>query len=260
MSIGFDVRERILEELKKIEDKENVRIIMAIESGSRAWGFASPDSDYDVRFIYVREREEYLKLEGIRDVIEWQLDETLDINGWDIKKALQLLHKSNPTVFEWCASPIVYMEREEFGWLKELLPQYFSIKKSLFHYWHMAETNYREYLKGDEVRVKKYFYVLRPLMAAKWILDKKCAPPMLFDDLVEAELEDELRPELIRLLELKKTLPEMGMAPRIQIMNDYIERVMPEIKTIAETIEDNKLEWSAINDLFLRMVNVSKEN
>lgn len=260
MSIGFDMRERILEELKKIEDKENVRIIMAIESGSRAWGFASPDSDYDVRFIYVREREEYLKLEGIRDVIEWQLDETLDINGWDIKKALQLLHKSNPTVFEWCASPIVYMEREEFSWLKELLPQYFSVKKSLFHYWHMAETNYREYLKGDEVRVKKYFYVLRPLMAAKWILDKKCAPPMLFDDLVEAELEDELRPELTRLLELKKTLPEMGMAPRIQIMNDYIERVMPEIKTIAETIEDNKLEWSAINDLFLRMVNVSKEN
>lgn len=153
MSIGFDMRERILEELKKIEEKENVRIIMAIESGSRAWGFASPDSDYDVRFIYVREKEEYLKLEGIRDVIEWQLDETLDINGWDIKKALQLLHKSNPTVFEWCASPIVYMEREEFSWLKELLPQYFSVKKSLFHYWHMAETNYREYLKGDEVRV-----------------------------------------------------------------------------------------------------------
>lgn len=254
MSIGFDMRERILEELKKIEEKENVRIIMAIESGSRAWGFASPDSDYDVRFIYVREKEEYLKLEGIRDVIEWQLDETLDINGWDIKKALQLLHKSNPTVFEWCASPIVYMEREEFSWLKELLPQYFSVKKSLFHYWHMAETNYREYLKGDEVRVKKYFYVLRPLMAAKWILDKKCAPPMLFDDLVEAELEDELRLELTRLLELKKTLPEMGMAPRIQIMNDYIERVMPEIKGIAETTEDNVSDWVPLNTLFLRMV------
>lgn len=164
-----------------------------------------------------------------------------------------MLHKSNPTVFEWCASPIVYMEREEFGWLKELLPQYFSIKKSLFHYWHMAETNYREYLKGDEVRVKKYFYVLRPLMAAKWIIDKKCAPPMLFDDLVEAELEDELRPELTRLLELKKTLPEMGMAPRIQIMNDYIERVMPEIKEIAETMEDNVSDLAPINTLFLRM-------
>ena len=217
------MRERIWEQLRKIEETENVKIIMAVESGSRAWGFASPDSDYDVRFIYVRNKEAYLKLEGIRDVIEWQLDETLDINGWDIKKTLQLLYKSNPTVFEWCASPIVYMEREEFSWLKEVLPQYFSVKKSLFHYWHMAETNYREYLKSDEVRVKKYFYVLRPLLAAKWILDKKTAPPVLFDDLVKAELEDEIRPELERLLEMKKTLPEMGMASKIQIMNEYIE-------------------------------------
>ena len=81
---------------------------MAIESGSRAWGFASPDSDYDVRFIYVRKFEDYLKLEKVRDVIEWKLDDVLDINGWDIKKTLQLLHNLNPTVFEWCASPIVY--------------------------------------------------------------------------------------------------------------------------------------------------------
>jgi len=146
------------------------------------------------------------------------------------------------------------MEREEFGWLKELLPDYFSEKKSLFHYWHMAEINYREYLKGEEVRVKKYFYVLRPLMAAKWILDKKSAPPMLFDDLVAAELENDLKPELTRLLELKKTLPEMGMAPKIQILNDYIERVMPEIKSIAERVEDTSPDWVALNELFLRIV------
>lgn len=248
------MRDRIIEELRKIEETENVRIIMAIESGSRAWGFASPDSDYDVRFIYVRDAESYLKLEGIRDVIEWQLDDTLDINGWDLKKALQLLHKSNPTVFEWCASPIVYLEREEFADLKKLLPQYFSVKKSLFHYWHMAETNYREYLKGPEVRVKKYFYVLRPLLAAKWILDNQSAPPMLFDELVDAELENELRPELEKLLELKKFMPEMGMAPKIQIFNDYIESAMPEIKEIAAEIEDKSVEWDMLNEFFVRMI------
>lgn len=143
----------ILAELKKIEEKEKVKIIMAIESGSRAWGFASPGSDYDVRFIYIRRPEDYLKLEGIRDVIEWQLDDVLDINGWDLKKVLQLLHKSNPTVFEWCASPIVYYQTEEFEKLKKILPEFFSVKKSLFHYWHMAETHYREYLKGEEVRL-----------------------------------------------------------------------------------------------------------
>ncbi len=253
------MRERIIEELKKIEKDENVKIIMAVESGSRAWGFASPDSDYDVRFIYVRPQEAYLRLEPIRDVIEWKLDETLDINGWDIKKALQLLYKSNPTVFEWCASPIVYLECEEFSMLKNLLPRYFSVKKSLFHYWHMADTNYRGYLQGDEVKVKKYFYVLRPLLAAKWILDKRTPPPMLFDELIEAELEDALKPELNRLLEMKKELPEMGMTPKIQVFNGYIEKVMPEIKAIADSVEDNKAEWGALDEMFLRVVGVRDE-
>lgn len=248
------MRDTIINELRKIESQENVKIIMAIESGSRAWGFASPDSDYDVRFIYVRKEEDYLKLEKVRDVIEWKLDEVLDINGWDIKKALQLLHNSNPTVFEWCASPIIYWETEEFMWLKDILPQYFSEKKSLYHYWHTSETTYRTHLMSDEVKVKKYFYALRPLLATKWILDKKTAPPMLFEELMEAELEDEIKPEVMRLLEMKKELPEMGMAPKIQVINDYIERELPKIKAIAEGIEEHVAKWDALNELFLRMM------
>ena len=194
-------------------------------------------------------------MEGIRDVIEWKLDEVLDINGWDIKKALQLLHKSNQTIFEWCASPIVYLATPEFDVLKKALPGYFSEKKALYHYWHMAQTNYREYLKGEEVRIKKYFYVLRPLLAAQWILDKKVAPPMLFDELVDEELDENLRPELNRLLEMKKTLPEMGMAPKVQVFNDYIEKVMPEIKEAAELIEETEKDWKFLNELFLQFIN-----
>ena len=98
----------IQEKLHEIEKRENCRILLAVESGSRAWGFASPDSDYDVRFIYVRDKESYLKLNRPRDVIELPINDVLDINGWDVEKALKLLHKSNPTVFEWCSSPIVY--------------------------------------------------------------------------------------------------------------------------------------------------------
>lgn len=248
------MRERILEELKRIEDAEGVKIIMAVESGSRAWGFASPDSDYDVRFIYVRKKEEYLRLEEIRDVIEWHLDDLIDINGWDLKKVLQLIYKSNPTIFEWCASPIFYLENEVFSQIKELLPQYFSVKKSLFHYWHMAETNYREYLKGDMVRIKKYFYVIRPLLAAKWILDKRTAPPMRFKELVDAELDISLRPELDRLLEIKKIMPEMGLAPKIEIFNSYIERVMPEMKALADIQEDTVVTWEPLNQLFLKVL------
>ena len=248
---------KILEELRKIEAAEGVKIIMAIESGSRVWGFASPDSDYDVRFIYVRKQEDYLRLEGMRDVIEWRLDETLDICGWDLKKALQLIYKSNPTIFEWCASPIVYMENEAFSKVKALLPKYFSVKKSLYHYWHMAETNYREYLKGDIVRVKKYFYVIRPLLAAKWILDRRTSPPMLFDYLVEAELDTSLRPELDRLLEMKKTMPELGQAPRIESLNKYFESVMPEMKQLAEHEEDITVEWAPLNDVFLNILQMN---
>lgn len=106
--------------------------------------FASPDSDYDVRFLYVRKKSDYLRLDPVRDVIEWQLDDTLDINGWDIKKALSLLHSLNPTIFEWCMSPIVYRNSPEFEKFKKILPDYFSIKKSLYHYLHMAESNYRK--------------------------------------------------------------------------------------------------------------------
>ena len=248
------MREINLEELRKIEEQENVKIIMAIESGSRAWGFDSPDSDYDVRFIYVRKESDYLKLEKFRDVIEWKLDDVLDINGWDIRKALQLLHNSNPTVFEWCASPIVYLETEEFAWLKEILPMYFSEKKSLYHYWHTADSTYRNYLLGEEVRIKKYFYALRPLLAAMWILDKKTAPPMLFEELMEAEVEEEIKPELDRLLALKKTTPEMGVEPKITVIDEYLQQKLKEIKVLAEEIEGKVSEWDVLNELFLRMV------
>ena len=251
---GDMMREKIIRELHQIEMTENVRIIMAIESGSRAWGFESVDSDYDVRFIYVRNEEDYLRLEGVRDVIEWQLDEVLDINGWDLQKALRLLYKSNATVSEWCASPIVYMAREEFLELKDILPQYFSPKKAMFHYLSSASGNYRQWLKDDEVKLKKYFYVLRPILAAKWIAKRKTAPPMLFEELMYAELEEELIPTVEKLLVMKKSMGEMGTAPKIQVLNDYIEKMIPLLREQAEKMADERANWQSLNELFLRMV------
>lgn len=207
-----------------------------------------------MRFIYVRNTADYLRLDSIRDVIEWRLDDVLDISGWDIRKALQLLYKSNPVLFEWCASPIVYKETEESQWLKEILPHYFSRKKSLYHYLHMARTNYRTYLKGEEVRLKKYFYVLRPILAAQWILGKICAPPMLFDTLVEAELEESMKPVVSRLLAIKKNTPEMGYGVRLTEVNEYIDRKLEEIQTAAKTVEDSRREWDEINQLFLKIL------
>ena len=145
------MEELIKSKLKEIEEKENIKIFHCVESGSRAWGFASPDSDYDVRFIYVRPKEFYLRLDKTRDVIEWQLDDTLDINGWDLSKALSLLYKSNPTLFEWNSSPIVYKTTKEWEQIATIINKYFVAKSGLYHYLSTAKSNYREYLKDSDL-------------------------------------------------------------------------------------------------------------
>lgn len=243
----------IKEKLREIEKQENIRILLAVESGSRAWGFASPDSDYDVRFIYVRQVEDYLKLETVRDVIEYPIDDMLDINGWDLQKTLKLLHKSNPTLFEWFSSPIIYMETEFADQFRKIMANYFSSKRSLYHYISMAEGNYREYLKRDMVRAKKYFYVLRPILACRWILEKGTHPPMLFSELMASQLPERLRDDVNRLLELKMNSPEVREIPRIEKLNEYMDSSIDEIKNILQSMEEIKTpDWQELNDVFLR--------
>ena len=182
----------------------------------------------------MRKLEDYLKLDKTRDVIEWQLDDTLDISGWDLKKALQLMHESNPSIFEWCASPIVYRCSPAFEELQEIRKEYYSKKKSLYHYWHMASSNYENYLQGEEVRIKKYFYVIRPLLAAKWIADHGTQPPMLFRELLDAELPEELRAIVNELLDKKQKMPEMGLAPKIKELDCFIKKELETIRLAAD--------------------------
>ena len=245
----------IKQKIKEVEKREKVKVILAVESGSRAWGFESKDSDYDVRFIYLREKDDYLKLEGLRDVIEWQLDETLDINGWDIQKALRLLYKSNPTLFEWCSSPIVYHETSEADELRKLLPSYFSDKKLLYHYWNMARTNYREYLKNDKVKAKKYFYVLRPILAANWVLEHNSNPPMEFEKLIEDQLSSDLKPIVYDLLEKKKSINELDLVDRMDVLNQYIEENIDNLEEKAQSsLDKNDINWEPLNEFFLKLL------
>ena len=247
------MREKIQEQLRRIEEAENIKILLAVESGSRAWGFASPDSDYDVRFIYIRRLEDYLRLGAIRDVIELPIDDVLDINGWDLQKTLKLLHKSNPTLFEWFSSPIVYQKTEFADKFRDLMMHYFSSKKTLYHYVSMAEGNYREYLKGDLVRAKKYFYVLRPVLACQWILDRGTPPPMLFSELLKAELPVELIDVVNQLLELKMNSPEVKLIKRISEINEYLDESIPSIKSAVRLLDDSHTpDWSELNQLFLQ--------
>ena len=242
----------IAQKLEEIERRENVRILHAVESGSRAWGFPSPDSDYDVRFIYVRPPEFYLKLEKTRDVIELPINDMLDINGWDIQKTLRLLHSSNPTLFEWMNSPVIYRKTDFTDLIQPYLDRYFSCKSGLYHYLSMAEGNYRDYLKGEMVKAKKYFYVLRPILACKWILHKRTRPPMLFRELVESELENSMKSVVETLLDLKMNAPEVKLIPRIDMLNQYLDATIQEVKEqIASIPYDKDSDWEALDRLFI---------
>jgi len=228
-------------------------MLLAVESGSRAWGFASPDSDFDVRFIYVRPQQEYLRLHRGRDVIEFAPDAVLDVNGWDLDKTLRLMYGSNPTLFEWLSSPIVYREHPFAQELRALSADYFLARPGLHHYLNMAEGNYRDYLKGEMVRLKKYFYVLRPLLACRHILSQGTPPPMRFEELMQAQMEPTVIPLVEALLERKRVSPEMGEGKRVELINAYIERSLTEIRDRIEALpHPRKGGWDALNALFMR--------
>jgi predicted nucleotidyltransferase len=222
----------IQEKLREIERQEDVCIFCACESGSRAWGFPSADSDYDVRFIYIHPRDWYLSIEDRRDVIERPLVENVDLSGWEIRKALRLFRKSNPPLLEWLRSPIVYQQKFSVAdKLRNLMPTFYSPRNCFHHYLHMAEGNFRECLRGETVRIKKYFYVLRPLLGCRWIESDLGPVPMEFDALVEKVAPSNiLKQEVFSLLGREQSGQELDFEPRIPAINDFIESELERLK------------------------------
>ncbi|NDO82440.1 nucleotidyltransferase [Citrobacter sp. NCU1] len=223
-SVSVTMRERVARQLKEVEARYGVRVLYACESGSRGWGFASPDSDYDVRFLYVHPLEWYMRVEAARDVIELPIDDELDVCGWEWRKALGLLKGANPTLIEWLGSPVVYQQDDATVIaLKAMIPQWFSPIRARWHYYSMAQKNFRGYLQGEEVRLKKYFYVLRPLLAARWIEAGKGVPPMRFAELLAgSELDAPLRQEIEELLARKQRAGEVEYGLRRPLLHAFI--------------------------------------
>ncbi|MDX7839461.1 nucleotidyltransferase domain-containing protein [Aeromonas caviae] len=224
-SIDPEIRKDIVKKLSHIESEYDVEILFAIESGSRAWGFESIDSDYDVRFVYRHKPSWYFNVLPKRDVIELPIVGVDDYSGWDIRKALFLLNKSNPVFFEWLRSPIVYREETNAtDLLRQAADKYFSPVSSIYHYLHMATGNNREYLQSEQVKIKKYFYVLRPLLACMWVEAKNSPPPMKFEELLNAAtVSADFKEEVLTLLSRKKASQELGLEPRIPVINDFIK-------------------------------------
>jgi len=234
--IAPHIREQVRLRLRKAETEHDVKVLLAVESGSRAWGFESPNSDYDARFIYAHKPNWYLSvgLEEQRDVIDYPILDDLDVNGWDVRKALRLFWKSNPGFVEWIQSPIVY---ESFGSLAEsaraLLPEVYSVESGIYHYRSMAKTNYRGYLQAELVPLKKYFYVMRPLLAVRWLERFGQPAPIEFGRLL-AVIEDqvELLETIHTLLETKRRTPELGLSPQLPVLGAFIERELERIEAL----------------------------
>ena len=226
MEIDPAIRTRIDGILEGIEEREDVRLLFAIESGSRAWGFPSPDSDYDVRFVYVRPLDWYLSLAPGRDVIELPVDAVMDVNGWDVRKALSLLLKPNPVLLEWLDSPVRY-RRDEGACeaLRALAAKVAHGPACLHHYLHLTRKQWHKHIDGREtVNLKRYFYVARPAMAIRWMrMHPETPPPMSFFDLREGiDLDPALSADLDRLLVLKSRASESGDGARIAALDAFV--------------------------------------
>ncbi len=217
----------ILKNLRALEIEHGVKILYACESGSRAWGFASLDSDYDVRFFYLQRPEWYLSInrERERDVIELPIEGDLDINGWDLRKALQLFQKSNPPLLEWLGSPIVYMEPYTIAdKMRALTPSCYSPLACMHHYFKMAKENYRDYLQGEEVSLKKYLYVIRPILAVIWIERETGVMPTEFHKLIEGVVDDEaVKGAIMELLRVKIRGTELERGPKIPAISNFLD-------------------------------------
>lgn len=252
--ISIAIQEEVRDRLRRAENEHEVKVLLAVESGSRAWGFASPNSDYDARFIYVNKPEWYLSvgLEEQRDVIEYPIVDDMDINGWDLRKALRLFWKSNPGFVEWVQSPIIYEHSGSFHErAKALLPQVYSVESGIYHYRSMAKTNYRGYLQAPEVPLKKYFYVLRPLLSVRWLENFGTPAPIEFEQLRQViDGETELHQAIDDLLTIKRTSPEMGLSPQIMPIQKFIERELQRLEAIKPTRNERKEVEPLVSELF----------
>lgn len=245
------VKSSIEKELASIERVCNVEILLAVESGSRAWGMASQTSDYDVRFVYTHPLDDYLTLKEARDVIEWKLDETLDIAGWDIRKYLRLMRNSNPTVFEWLSSPIIYKESINFFPVRTVAEACYTGKASAFHYLGMAHHEIKRIHKNESIPIKTYLYAIRAILAARWSICMNDPAPILINDLIQAELEPNMRSFAENLISIRSHNNEATEASRNKQLDTWLEIEWRSLNEKARALPSHeKIEWKYLDDVF----------
>ena len=247
------MKTKIIEKLRETEAKYNIEILLAVESGSRAWGFASPDSDYDIRFIYRHSKDWYLTPWDKDETIEFMTEDDLDGSGWDLRKTFHLLLKSNAALLSWFYSPIVYIENKSFTKLfKPLADQCFSPIAVSFHYLSMSKK-YLESCRNDEVKLKSYFYCLRTALSGKWITEKKTVPPVLFGDLLVLA-DSAIRTKIEHLIALKATKGESYFHPNDWELFEFMESQISENEEKAKSLSGSKADKAQMEKVFREII------
>ena len=251
------MHDKISDALKELETVRHCRILFAAESGSRAWGFASPDSDYDIRAIYVKPESWYWDIaEKTRDTIEAQLPGNLDISAWELRKTLRLFSKCNPSLNEWLGSPIIYLADEDFfPSLKGLVPEFFNPIRAGHHYLSQAENAWSTINADGKITLKKLFYALRGMFCAMWSAKFKTMPPTEFDRLLIPELlPDEISLLIRQLKERKQQAGEKAVIPLPMGIRDYYPPKIEQIRRCLAGLEYRHPDDAVLTELLQRCV------
>lgn len=247
----------ILRELTAVETTGNVRVLYACEAGSRCWGLATDDSDYDVRYVYLRPLADYLRLEKTADTMDWKLDGELDIVGWDVCKLLRLLRGSNPSVFEWLGSAIVYCEDEAFQAVRDLAGRCFDPRACTHHYLGMAMKHNRRVIAKQAASNKLYLHTLRAILSAKWCLEERTPPPTSFVRLADTLLDPPLRPVVHELVAKKLDGRGKDPCPPIPELGAWIDNTARDLDDKVTALEAAvRVPWQDVDDVFLNMLEV----
>jgi predicted nucleotidyltransferase len=256
-------KKRIMENIKhileQIELTYKVKILYACETGSRAWGFPSPDSDYDIRFIYMHERDWYLALNNQKDTIEF-MDGDLDVAGWDLRKSLQLLKKSNVPLIERFQSPVLYYADNEFkARFIELIHAYYSPMASFYHHYSLAKKFGEELKDKEAIKFKSYFYLIRSLLSCNWIVNNNSVLPMHVEGLL-TYIDDNSKELIRKLIILKATVGETYLRSLDASMLVLIKNLLHIIELSKENIGINNKDYTLLNDFFIKTLNGSIDN
>lgn len=244
----------ILNKLSELEKQKNVKVLYACESGSRAWGFPSPDSDFDARFIFIKPKDAYLSIVESDGQIGYPVDDVFDISGWDLQKTLKLIRKCNATPLEWLQSPIIYKEVPDFKEdLWEICQEYFNPKVLLYHYLGIAKGALSKTDKEGNLSVKKFFYVIRPVLSALWIQQYQTIAPMNINKL-STLLPVNLKDLLKELILLKAKTDESMEFKTPFVLESYIKYEMISLELAAKSMNEQHFGYQSLDQFFRKSI------